>query len=389
MHHRMSLKIAIFQPEPDGHHLVYVRYILGPLLAAGHTVTLVTTDRVIESVAFEMIKERFEGQFTTVKMEDVPTPESAGIREKLKGQFGRWKAYHKAYLSLPKQDAIFMVNLDRADHAMAVKGSPFGPSSFTGFLFGRHFHLAGGARNAIEKISFKRLLRIPSLKSILVVDPEFAESQKGSIVRFIPDAAYIEFVDTERSLRRELGIRPEQRVCLMFGSLTPRKGVAEFLSALDSPECHQDVVGLLVGKQDDDIQQLLRENQATRLIESGRLFVLPGFADNEVQSMAFTESDCVWAGYIDWLGGSGVLVQAAASGKPILANTDGHVGKEVLQNGLGLAVDILSPEKTSQALDLLTSQAEQYKDAGLAYAKDRTIESFAKSVVESIEGCAQ
>lgn len=391
----MGLNVAIFEPEPDGHHLaLYTRTIIGALNRRGHRVHLVTTERSSQHKAFKTLIEAGL-EFDTHFMPDSPTRPEEGDLARLLAQFRRRWNYHQGYLDLirkEKLDAVYMVNLDQADLAIAVKGSPFGKTPFAGMLIGRQFHAGNKMRDRIFRPVFRRLLKLPKLRKLLVLDGllfEYVKGWKGAEkVVHSPDVGNLAPLDPTASPRAELGIPTDSFVVLAYGALSLRKGVKE---VIDGVAATPTASLLLAGKRDSEVEALLGDTEPVKLQSQGRLFEVRGFLDDQQESQVFHASDVVWLGYRNWLGMSGVLILAAIAGKPVICHNEGLIAHLVKAHNLGLVVDIGDPTAVSKAIESLQKDERlkgQLSHSGAAFAKQHTPERFGACICDAIESAA-
>jgi hypothetical protein len=63
--------------------------------------------------------------------------------------------------------------------------------------------------------------------------------------------------------------------------------------------------------------------------------LLDRFIEHSEEARLFAASDMVWLGYSNHYGGSGVLAQAIAANRPVLASEEGIIGWRTKKHGLG------------------------------------------------------
>ena len=78
----------------------------------------------------------------------------------------------------------------------------------------------------------------------------------------------------------------------------------------------------------------------------------------------FSNADLVWVGYVKFYNMSGVLAQAGIARKPVISSDEGLVGHLVRKYGLGLAVDISSPEAVGNAILELNGDSRKRSTMG-------------------------
>ena len=401
------MRVALFEPEAAGHHMaLHVRYIVREMARRGWDVDLVTTDRALKHPAYKIVEEESGSAYRVSTMPDRETPAVAKDLQRVRDQFTRWKNYRAGFESLSKKpEAIYLVNLDQMDLALAKNGAPFGETPFAGMMIGRHFHCpAMGIKMASFKLRdkamgpvFQRLLKISALKKVAVLDEalqKFVEKEKWNgweKVAYVPDVASLAKTNTTLSMRQNLGIPVTAFVVLAYGALSERKGVVELLQGLADPHTPSEAVALFAGRQDEFTKQFLQAGAARSLREKGRLFELDAFLDDTQEEAAFAAADAVWLGYRGWYGMSGVLVQAAAAGKPLLAMDQGLIGWLAHKHELGVSVDMFEPNSVASGIRKLFLDVElrkRYASNGLKLAENHTPELFGKRICDLIEQTA-
>lgn len=401
------MRVALFEPEAAGHHMaLHVRFIVREMVRRGWKVDLVTTERALKHPAYKIVEEESGAAYEVHTMPDKETPAGAKDLQRVRDQFARWKNYKAGFEKLPnKPDAVYLVNLDQMDLALARNGAPFGETPFAGMMIGRHFHCpAMGIKMASFKLRdkamgpvFQRLLRIPALKKIAVLDEaltKFVEKEqwKGwDKVAYVPDVASLASTGRAPSLRKELGILDTAFVVLAYGALSERKGVVELIQGMADPHCPAEAVVLFAGRQDEFTKEFLQTGAAKTLREKGRLFELNTFLDEAQEEGAFVAADAVWLGYRGWYGMSGVLVQAAAAGKPLLAMDQGLIGWLADKHELGVKVDMFEPSSVAGGIRKLFLDVElrkRYASNGLKLAENHTPELFGSRICDLIEQTA-
>jgi glycosyltransferase involved in cell wall biosynthesis len=398
------MRIAIFEPEADGHHMAsFVRAILAETSRRDWEVHLVTTERSTKHPAYQIVAREFGGKFQLHIMPDlVPDPKTPDF-QRIFDHFRRWKNYNTAYKKLiqkVKLDAIYMVNLDQADFAMGFKGSPFGQTPFVGSIMGRQFHgpevgikMQIGKRDAIFKPIYPRLLKIRTLKRLLCGDQSLIEyTHKLRMANhekafYHADIGPMPIMNHVPPAREQLGIPADHKVLLAYGALSVRKGIGCLLDGFAHPDCPNNVSLLLAGRQDSEAEEAILAHLNQNPDDKNRIFQLKGFLDDEHQSLVFTASDAVWVGYLGWYGMSGVMIQAGTAKKPIIAMNEGLVGWLTEREGLGEICEIRNPAEVAQAIKRLfenPARLQGYIEAGIRFTADRTESAFGAGICDHL-----
>lgn len=402
----MGLRVAVFQPDADGHHMsLYVRNLFRELLARGHSIHLVTTERALQHVAYQPIAAEFAGQYSVSLMPDESREKVMPETLKVFTQYSRWKNFREGFRGIPasfRPDVAFMVNLDQADLPMATIGSPFGGVPFCGILIGRQFHLVPlglstgkpSMKDRIFRPVFHRLLRLKPLKRILILDDflvQYAEKFGGrgaNKVHHLLDAGGLSHLPSSTEARTLLQVPQDAFVLLLFGALSHRKGVCEALAAVrEVPGVHL----LMAGRHNEEVDAVMAEDWVQQLCAEGRVTILARFLTDDEEAAAFSASDVVWLGYRNWLGSSGVILQSAAAGKPVLGTRDGLIGHHIRTYGMGVDVEVEDADAVREGLKRLLIDEELRVSSGRNGAKlaaRHTPEAFGRQLADHIEATA-
>jgi glycosyltransferase involved in cell wall biosynthesis len=212
---------------------------------------------------------------------------------------------------------------------------------------------------SVGKLSMLRWLYRRSRPSLLTLDP-FWDPKHRVPVLHLPDAMTELDRMAPAELSQILAPRSNRKQLLFFGSIDQRKGLSEFLKALQlAPDTtlrgiHLSILGKWHSSANYPEQaEVLRALEARGLKATLR----NQFISNRQLIEALIQSDIVLAPYIDHIGSSGVVGLAAQFGKPILTQASYQIGKEVNQYALGKTTNTKSPESILQALDAMLNEA--------------------------------
>jgi glycosyltransferase involved in cell wall biosynthesis len=180
-------------------------------------------------------------------------------------------------------------------------------------------------------------------------------------------------------------------VVLAYGALSSRKGIEALLRACERLEQPQRFVVLLAGRQDPNVTHQIARRRATLVNRGIRLLEWNRFLDDKSEAVAFAAADMVWMGYFGFLGSSGVLLQSAKAGLPIIACNEGTIGWTTRQHGLGLTIDPMDATEVASAINKLAgnhSFRRQCGDRGILLAKQHTPERFGVAICDMIKEAA-
>src|ERR1039457_4006136 len=137
------MRLAIFEPNGGGHHMIYVRHIASQALRRGWSVHLVTSGASLPHPATQEVLGSCHGLQTSISLSDVTFSTGSGMIGSAAYQLRQYANFARAYESLSQSfspDFIYCVNFEYFNRAMAVRGSPFGSIPFGGMLMRLRFH---------------------------------------------------------------------------------------------------------------------------------------------------------------------------------------------------------------------------------------------------------
>ena len=405
-----KVKVLIVEPEAAGHHMVlYFRHITREVLARGWHLRLLTSRSATAHPAFLEVAKEFSGRFEVTQMPDVAPPQ----RRQTPIALGRWHLRHyramaRAFDGLAEDqrpNVIYLNNLDGIDKLLPVLGSPFRGTRFAGLLMSIRFHHSKVGvmeprrwRNPLLKVLFRRLLRLPSLGAVIVTDESFrdfiAQQRFPDREKVVFAAEPGGFPDGRRrtDARRRLGVRDEQVVLLVYGSIEARKGVLALSRAVADGACPRELMVLLAGTKADDVLNVRHESALQALRDGGRLIEISGFFTGEEELEVFSAADIVWLAYEGFYGMSGVLVQAGSMGLPVIACEEGLIGWVTKKYGMGITVRAREVASVVGALSRLASDStlrRELGENGRAMAKGHDPRSFGRCVCDVLERLGQ
>lgn len=361
------MNVMIVEPNGSGHHMaLYVRHVARKLVEAGIKVSLLTTQSAIANPSFNLVRADVGDNIDLYFMSELLKFNSYSTVMLLFSELNAWFALRKRFAKIAKElrpDIVYVPTLDWMAKATELFGSPFGNTPFVALYMSPKHHrkvmglgLASRQDWLYHKL-FQRLLKIETLQKILVIDEfffEYCQKHYGELtqkVKYIPDFGELRGSGTKRDCRLALGIGIDKKVILVYGSLTKRKGIFELCEAFLSPNVPDDVILLLAGKADEEIDSIMKTNRIKKLVESGRIVTQLFFHPDDEEYRVFMSSDYVWIGYTSgFYASSGVLYQAASIGLPVISMQDGLIGRIVKKHSLGKLINVGNPNTIVEAL---------------------------------------
>jgi hypothetical protein len=338
----------VIAPWFDGHHYPYLDHLLEGALARGYRVIVGIGDDEQGARTRSALSQRVTDGLVEVVSAPVPASVRAvpGVAALALNELRRMRflsAVFDAARSRGPVDHVLLPYLDWTLFAIALLGSPFGGTPYSGITMRQRFHLeASGVRvakdplNAVKAWLFRRLLGDPSLSTVFTNDetlPEYFASTgvAGKVVHFPdPSDPWPEVPRARARLR--LRLPGDACVILVYGYLDARKGIRKLLTWLGGLESSSACV-LLVGQQAPEVRALLVGDGARRLAEQGRLFVVDEFVPEEDEALYFGAADLVWLAYERFEAMSGVLVKAAQYHRTVVFHEYGLIAHYARRHG--------------------------------------------------------
>ncbi len=348
--------IALFEPDPSGHRMVFVRYILKAIARRGGIrATLILCPAAAVSPHVAAMRAAF-GDLLTIH--PVAEPDRMrgplALSGKLSRQFGYARRLRAAVAELRAHGGVDHVHIPFADDYVlfpfAVRKRPFGDIPWSGIMIRPRFHLArAGAivpprrEDTVEAWAYRRLLRDTTLRTLFSIDPFLAPQMDDPRIVTLCDPADI----TDHTPQRDwLPVGDDATVLLAYGYVDHRKAIDRLLRATADPRVPQSLVVALVGVQDLAMRPILQGPDAAALRAQGRLVEVARHVTDTEEASAFARADIIWCYYPGSYCSSGAMVRAGQMGKPLLAGDEGLVGHLTRQHDLG----VTAPEYDDAAL---------------------------------------
>lgn len=345
----MHKAILIIESNVDGHYGVYLKNIVNYFLQKDIHVFLAVDDGAEASLFLGNLSKSsyWSKNVEVIKLPLLYRPKKYNFLINLWGQVRYWhacrKAYNKAIIS-NKIELIFIPYIDRIIYAIAILGSPFKNTLFSGIVMRPTFHHyeigikstnVGKFSNLALKLSlFKWALKIKSLKSIFTIDLSLWKFSQSKIkaqwkkIQYFPDPIEQMHLLSKKAARYRLGIDADKVSLLLYGSIDMRKGVLSALEwVTDARSKGVNMQLLILGRQSEEVRQYLSNSiSAKSLIEDDSLYILDRYIEAEEEILAFSAVDLVWLKYNDFDQMSGVMVKAGILDLPMTLPDQGIMG---------------------------------------------------------------
>lgn len=344
--------ILLFEPDPSGHRMVFVRYIVEAIARQGSMRTTLVTSPHGAAAPWVQAMPSALGQSLTLHVAPAPTPHGLpALHPKLGRQWAASEMLRSAATALRAQagvDYVFIPFLD--DYCLfpfAWNRRPFGATPWGGIAVRPRFHLGPmGAHvpprfeDHVERIAYRGLLRSPTLQALFSIDPYFAPFLGDPRISTVCDPADIAAVAADPDW---LPVPDTAVVLLVYGNIDHRKGIEQLLSVAADPSVPDDLVIALVGAQEPSMAPVLDSIVARRLRTLGRLIEVPRRVSDEEEASAFARADIVWGYYPASYSSSGAMVRAGQMGRPFLTTREGLAGRITAEQQSGMVASESDP----------------------------------------------
>lgn len=359
-------KILIFEPDPEGHALEWLEHLMAFVaVERPHTEIWLLAP---QALCTALTEARPAGAADRVRVVALSPLERrlCTLRLLSVSAFARWWTMRRHLRRTGAQHGFFLM-LDLLSLPLALGLGAGRRRRLSGILFRPSVHYGAigpykpsrgeRLRDARKDLLYRLMLRNPALEHVLSLDPFFPEHArkryaKGHKVTALPDPAN---PPVDCGSANGPGFAPSGRISfLLFGYLTERKGPLAVLDALFllPREVAPRVAILFAGRIDpalrDQIQQ--RQSELARHHPDLWLRIDDRRLDQAELASLVRQCDVVLAPYQRFVGSSGVLLWAAVSGRPVLAQEFGLVGRLTRDHRLGVSVDASDPSHIAREI---------------------------------------
>ena len=110
--------------------------------------------------------------------------------------------------------------------------------------------------------------------------------------------------------------------------------------------------------------ELLENPAFGHLKEAGRLHTIDRYLLDEEERLVLSAANCMWLGYTDFYGMSGVMVLSGRHGVPVLASREGLIGHLAEKHQIGVIIEPRNKLSVISALNRLAIGDDFFRQAG-------------------------
>ena len=400
--HIFKGKLMLFDLSVKGHHPGYIQHLIKYWQKRNFNGHL---DIVVSPAFFKEHSDVVNLQSGNVSFTAITSEEEAMLssrKSKIKRNlrnFNEWKIFCN-YAQLLNTNHALLMYFDTCSLPLALGAKS--PCPFSGIYFRPTFHYnqfpgyqpswKDQLQELREKIILSRIMKNPQLQTLFSLDP-FAV---GHLNKFNSQAQAVHLADPveitstnqnpSSSIKQDLGIEAGRYVFFLFGAITSRKGIYQLLEALKllPNELCQKLCLLIVGESGitSKLEEIIGDISQTKPVQIIRRYE---FIPDEDMQAYFQTVDVILAPYQRHVGMSGILLLAAAAGKPVLSSNYGLMGEMVRRYELGIVVDSTLPEEIASGLSrMLVTPKQELCDRikQQSFAEQNSAEKFAQTIFE-------
>ena len=400
--------LMLFDLALGGHHGSYIQHLLefwyDHNLLGDIDLVVMPEFLTIHRDVVHLVEQRADPRVQIIPISqseaNALAPRSPGFK-RLYRNLQEWQLFRK-YAAQRQATQALVLYLDTCEIPLTL-GLP-SPCPFSGIYFRPTFHYSSFTGDAPsreaefqqkrERFTLARIVSHPQFSTLFCLDPfavRWIESMSSTAqVVHLPDPVRLDSLTeiTSSQIRDRLHIEPQRQVFLLFGALDGRKGIDQLLAAIAllPADLNERLCLVLAGGTNSQEQARIRA-QVTAIRQNHLVQIVEDYhfiAEAEVPAY-FHLADVVLAPYQRHVGMSGILLWAAAAGKPVLSSDYGLMGEMVRRYGLGLTVDSTAPEELAKGLtQCLLEVPEQIGDRHLmrSFAEQNSSEQFASTIFQ-------
>jgi len=376
-----SKRVLILNINASGHHPIYLRWILESGLSRVAEIVVASRAELFEHPELAAISTRFTMQEIAIdasierRLNDFST---VGL---IRMSWTVGSLYRDAFARASRiapVDFVIIPFIDDCLIGLAAPGQSFAGVPWMAITMRTMFHydqmgvIAPRQRfTSLRRLLFNRILKQRSMISVLAIDPTLAAFAAGQVddwmhkIKFLPDPArYHADLPPKAATKARLGIPHYARLVVLYGEIAPRKGVLCLLDAAADAACPDAVHILLAGRS---LERASIEDTPAfrRLAAQGRVHTMEGYLNTDQERQVLAAADCMWVGYIDFYGLSGIMVLAGRHAIPLIASREGLIGYLVSRHGIGEVVEPRNRSSVVNALRRLAGDPEFFERAGV------------------------
>lgn len=387
----------LFDPYQGGHHAEYVGHLLQAWQASSRPGRLIAA---VPSSLLDSQPALCEGPLTDPRIDISPL--QGPLPDPSESLWKSAKANARLLrdvLDAHRPDVVCAMYLDHLQLHLAARLRPPSATRISGILFRPSLHYAlrnptvgERLRHFRKRVLLQRMAGNACLDYVFSLDHSAVPALRAQGLNAIPLPDPVSPAPSEsaqpETVRSRFSFAPDRVLMVLFGALDERKGLVPLLEALSilSGNDLERVALLLAGPLAPHLTLAVRERVEDLRHRGAQVAVHDAFVPlAEIQPL-IQAADLVLAPYQRHVGSSAVLIRAAAAGRPVLSQSYGYMGAQVVRHRLGRVVDTENMDALAEALrDALRSPRTGFDPAAAAaFAAANTPEAYARTILDHI-----
>jgi glycosyltransferase involved in cell wall biosynthesis len=381
------MRIVVIEPDCGGHRFAYLRFLIPALRELCQDVILCTTEDAPRTTEYAVHLAPITKHF---RLDATSPPPSRGAMQYaiqklaiLAQAISRHRADH---VYIPYADGI--TEFAAACGLLGWQPAPNSVETEGLLMRGGTAHPERGLRGVLQFQAVWTLLRRTPWTIVHFLDPILYERVLRSTVglahrsRLMPEPVDpVPPVDRE-SARRRLKLPVDGRYIGCCGGIDERKGMHLLIRAFAAARLRSDDRLLLAGRQSPGVKRIL-QTECSDLVAAGRICLMDGYLDEVESTLSMLALDVVCTPYPWHIGSSGIVVRAAAAGRPIVASDIGWLGFVTRRFGLGQLCNVHDRDAFVSVIESSLDGASRFNlpAIGQRFTKFHTAENFCLAYV--------
>lgn len=347
------MRVLVFEPQHVGHNLNYVKLLMTRLAELPCEIHLVTSKEATESTEYADHLGPLEGIFQCHALSGfMHRPGGGGLC--VNGPYANFAIARGLFNGLQKvqPDHTFITFGNPLSHLTGIP-SPLtyqlrrpGVESEIVLLFGKYAYRHRGLRNQLKQQLALAVLARGPWKRIHHIVPHAVATMKSfgnglaAKACLLPDPVELAPIMSREASRQILNVPKAGRYIALVGLVDRRKGAIELLKAFSKalPRLNVDDRLLLAGKASEEVRQSLHGEYAS-LIQNGRVISIDRHLTTEELWASCKAANLIATPYPTHRYSASIVIRAAASGVPVLANSIGWMHDVIHRFSLGTTCD--------------------------------------------------
>ncbi len=337
----------IYEPNPLGHRLDFVRLIAAGLVDLGFTPTWVTTEAAAKSA---QAATHLGGLINTIDVRSDATPIEDLTATNARSRF----ADIRRLATETSTDWLYVPYGDHLAQLATLPGAwPKSTAPVEALLFRARFaYPLDRHRDRALAAAALRAVRSTPWRRVFFLDPLAAEYLGSQDTQLMPEPVEQRVAIPKTDARAVFCLPNDARLLVLAGAIDERKGALELAQAFASADVPDGVVLAYLGRVAPSIKPALEAMAAA----DDRIIVVDRHLDDDEFWAALCSADALCATYVCHVGSSGIVARAAYLGTPLLSSDYGWVGKATQRYRLGVTADTRNADELGAAVEQITRE---------------------------------